>query len=288
MITRFAPSPTGYLHLGHALAAWVAYDWAQRHGGKMLLRFEDIDVTRIREEYYGAIEEDLQWLGIKWSGTPLRQRNRSVIYQQALEKLRSLGVLYPCFCTRKEILQMASAPQQGDDQEALQYPGKCRDLPSELVQKCMVQQKTWAWRLHAKRAAELCGSMHWHDQRLGKVAMNPSLLGDVVIARKDIGVSYHLAVVIDDADQDVDMITRGDDLCSSTHVHVMLQKLLGLSQPQYWHHPLVCDVHGRRLAKRHDALSLRTMRENGTTAEQVRQQILSYGGMSLSSVINNA
>lgn len=273
IITRFAPSPTGWLHLGHALAAWVAYDIAKKHGGRMLLRFEDIDVTRVRKEYYAAIEEDLRWLGIEWHGIAWRQIDRADVYHSALEKLRNLGVLYPCFCTRREIAQMVQAPQQGDGLEGQLYPGLCRHLNRDEREARINGGDRWAWRLDAEKARKICGGLTWRDQRFGLQSLDPGALGDVVIARKDIGVSYHLAVVVDDAEQEVSIVTRGDDLFSSTHVHVMLQHLLDLPQPEYYHHALVCDDDGRRLAKRHDSLALRQMRESGISAADVLKRI---------------
>ena len=276
IITRFAPSPTGWLHLGHALAAWVAFDTAKRCGGEMLLRFEDIDVTRVREEYYAAIEEDLRWLGIEWQGIPWRQTDRAEVYQSALEHLRSLDVLYPCFCTRREIAQMAQAPQQGDGLDGLLYPGTCRELSRGEKEERMNRGQRWAWRLDTVKAKQICGDITWCDQRFGPQSLDPSALGDVVIARKDIGVSYHLAVVVDDAEQQVGIVTRGEDLFSSTHIHVILQHLLDLPQPEYRHHVLVCDDEGRRLAKRHDSLSIRQMRESGLCADDVLRRIRAY------------
>jgi glutamyl-Q tRNA(Asp) synthetase len=275
-ITRFAPSPTGYLHLGHALAACVAYEAAQRDGGMMLLRFEDIDVTRVREAYYAAIEEDLHWLGITWSGVPWRQLDRGAAYQEALERLCALDMVYPCFCTRKEIAHMSQAPQQGDGMDAVIYPGICRKLTVTEREDRMQRGERWSWRLDAAKAARHCGALCWHDLGKGEQKLDAQALGDVVIARKDIGVSYHLAVVVDDAAQDVSLVTRGEDLFSSTHVHVMLQHLLGLPQPRYGHHALVCDEQGKRLAKRHDSLSLRRMRESGMSAGEVLRRIRGY------------
>jgi glutamyl-Q tRNA(Asp) synthetase len=276
MITRFAPSPTGDLHLGHALAAWIAFDLAKRNGGEMLLRFEDIDVTRVRPEFYDAIEEDLSWLGITWSGVPWRQLDRTDAYQAALEKLQILGVLYPCFCTRKEIAMMTSAPQRDDGLEGVLYPGICRNLTESEKQQRIKRGDRWSWRLDAEKAAQLCGPLSWYDHRFGEYMLDTQLLGDVVIARKDIGVSYHLAVVVDDAAQNVTWVTRGEDLLSSTHVHVMLQKLLVVPQPRYWHHSLVCDEQGKRLAKRHDALSLRAMRKGGVSPIEVIERITTF------------
>lgn len=276
MITRFAPSPTGYLHLGHALAAWVAYTWARRHDGSMLLRFEDIDVSRVREPYFAAIEEDLAWLGISWSATPWRQTHRTQAYDAALHFLHDLGVLYPCFCTRKEIAQMTSAPQQDAGMDEPIYPGMCRQLTEEQRVLRIDNGERWAWRLDAAKAAAMCGPLTWTDHRFGQEMLDATVMGDIVIARKDIGVAYHLAVVLDDAAQGITCVTRGEDLRYSTHVHVMLQKLLGLPQPQYWHHPLACDENGKRLAKRHDALSLRAMRAAGVSADEVLARIARY------------
>lgn len=242
----------------------------------MLLRIEDIDVTRVRAEFYDAIEEDLQWLGITWSGVPWRQLDRAADYQAALETLQSMGVLYPCFCTRKEIALMTSAPQRDDGIENVVYPGICRHLTHAERKIRTERGDRWAWRLDAEKSAQLCGPLIWSDHRFGECALNPHLLGDVVIARKDIGVAYHLAVVVDDAAQGVTWVTRGEDLLASTHVHVMLQKLLELPQPQYWHHPLVCDEQGKRLAKRNDALSLRAMREAGIRPAEVIERITKF------------
>ena len=168
---------------------------------------------------------------------------------------------------------MAQAPQQGDGQEGVIYPGTCRSLGADERATRMRNGERWAWRLDAGKAARECGPMNWHDHRFGEQALDAEALGDVVIARKDIGVSYHLAVVVDDAAQQVNWVTRGEDQFASTHVHVMLQKLLGLPQPEYWHHPLVCDEEGKRLAKRHDSLSLRVMRESGMSASEVIARI---------------
>jgi glutamyl-Q tRNA(Asp) synthetase len=273
MITRFAPSPTGHLHLGHALAAAAAHETARAMGGHMLLRMEDIDTSRVREEYYGAIEEDLHWLGITWQGTPWRQLDRMAAYQEALNQLQEIDLIYPCFCTRKEIQAMTSAPQQGDETEALLYPGTCRELSAAEREKNILIRPGFAWRLHAHKAAAMLGDASFDDLRYGSTRIDANLLGDVVLARKDIGVAYHLAVVIDDAVQNVTHVTRGEDLLSSTHVHCLLQHLLGLVRPLYLHHELVCDHRGKRLAKRHDALSLRSMRAAGVSADEIMERL---------------
>lgn len=273
MITRFAPSPTGYLHLGHALAAAVAHEVAREMGGAMLLRFEDIDSSRVREEYYGAIEEDLHWLGIDWHGTPMRQLERMPAYHDALARLQEMDLIYPCFCTRKEIQAMTNAPQQGDDVEASVYPGTCRALSRAERESKILERPGFAWRLDAMKSASLLGDASFLDLRHGKIRIDATLLGDVVLARKDIGMAYHLAVVIDDAAQNITHVTRGDDLLQSTHVHGLLQRLLELPQPTYLHHELVCDDQGKRLAKRHDALSLRSMRAAGIGPKEIFERI---------------
>ena len=271
MIARFAPSPTGPLHLGHAYAAVFAYELAMEKGGRFLLRFEDIDVTRVRDQYYLAIERDLVWLGIHWDGTPIRQKDRLPAYTESLLKLKSLHVVYPCFCTRREIQQelksMIHAPH-GPEGEAM-YPGTCRDLtPTERAER-IGQGQAHCWRLDARRAIELTGPLVFEDQIKGRLDVDPLLLGDVVLARKDIATSYHLAVVTDDHFQGVTDVTRGEDLLSSTHVHRILQSLLGLAVPVYHHHRLIVDEAGKRLAKRDDAVSLATLRDQGKKREDI-------------------
>jgi len=269
--TRFAPSPTGRIHLGHVLAARVASDLArQSPDGRFLLRFEDIDAPRVREEYYSGIEEDLTWLGLQWDGEPLRQTSRTAAYEVALERLREMGLVYPCFCTRREIQEewanMAAAPQ---GPEGPVYPGICRRLTHDDSQEKIAAGIPHAWRLDSEAAFAVTGPLTFHDLRFGCIPVNPSLLGDVVLARKDIGSAYHLAVVVDDAFQEITHVTRGEDLLASTHVHRLLQVLLGLPEPVYHHHPLVVDQEGKRLAKRCDALSVAAMRDSGMTAGEV-------------------
>lgn len=278
MRTRFAPSPTGRLHLGHALAAQVAHDLARRHGGEFLLRHEDIDTTRVRDEYYGGIEEDLRWLGFVWDGEALRQSARIAAYDAALAKLRAMGLLYPCFCTRRaiqeEVAAMVAAPQ---GPEGPLYPGTCRHLPADEQQRKMEQGGTHAWRLDAQKAAVLTGRLTFTDLRHGTLDVQPGLLGDVVLSRKDIGTAYHLAVVVDDAYQEITHVTRGEDLLPATHVQRLLQVLLELPEPVYLHHPLVRDEQGRRLAKRHDALAIATLRQAGLTAASVLARLADHG-----------
>jgi len=255
--TRFAPSPTGELHLGHAYAALVA----QAQGDDCLLRFEDIDYTRVREAYYHQIEEDLTWIGFSWSGTPVRQLERMALYEEALDTLKSLKVVYPCFCTRKD-LQVIDAPQ---GPEGTLYPGTCRELsnPNFSLPHC--------WRLDSQKAESLTGGLTFFDKKWGILGVNGTLLGDVILARKDITTSYHIAVVIDDDAQGIDLVTRGADLLNSTHIHRLLQSLLGLEEPSYLHHELIVDDSGQRLAKRDAARSLRSLREAGLSRTEVIQ-----------------
>ena len=268
--TRFAPSPTGRLHLGHVLAARVAHSLARREGGNFLLRHEDIDGPRVREEFYHGIEEDLRWLGLEWDGDPLRQTSRIVAYESALNSLRERGLVYPCFCTRREIQEewarMGAAPQGPD---APVYPGTCRKLTAEEAEQKIAAGVPYAWRFHAHKTGELAGPLTFRDLRFGEIPVNPDLLGDVVLARKDIGTAYHLAVVVDDAFQEITHVTRGEDLLPSTHVHRLLQTLLGIPEPVYLHHPLMLDEHGQRLAKRNDALSVAALRKSGMSSGEV-------------------
>jgi glutamyl-Q tRNA(Asp) synthetase len=264
IITRFAPSPTGQLHRGHALAAWAAFAMAQRHGGRFLLRFEDIDHTRVREHFYAEIIEDLEWLGLKWTETPWQQRQRLGIYAQALASLQQQEMVYPCFCTRKDLArEIAAAPSAPHGLPDAIYPGTCRRLSASARLERIQRGESFAWRLDSLKAAQHLCPQAFLDIHHGPQAVQAGLLGDVVIARKELMTSYHLAVVIDDAAQGVTLVSRGEDLLAATHVHCLLQGLLGLTTPLYWHHPLVCDERGKRLAKRDHAESLRHLRETG-------------------------
>lgn len=273
--TRFAPSPTGYLHLGHVLAARVARDLARKEsGGRFLLRFEDIDLARVREPFYQGILDDLRWLGIDWDEEPIRQTSRGPAYDAAFERLRDLGLVYPCFCTRREIQtewsSMTGAPQ---GPEGPIYPAICQRLDARKQQEKLDAGIPHAWRLDAHKASRLVGPLTFHDLRFGTIRVDPDVLGHVVLARKDIGISYHLAVVVDDAYQQITHVTRGDDLLSSTHVHRLLQSLLELPEPVYLHHELVLDEHGTRLAKRSDSLAIATLRQAGKSPEEVLAMI---------------
>lgn len=272
--TRFAPSPTGRLHLGHALAARVAFTLARAAGGNFLLRHEDIDSPRVREEFYHGIEEDLQWLGLTWDGAPLRQTTRVTAYEVALASLRERELVYPCFCTRREIQEewarMSAAPQ---GPEGPAYPGTCLRLTDDERAEKIRSGSPHAWRLDSSKAAALNGPLTFRDTRFGEIPVDPHLLGDVVLARKDIGTAYHLAVVVDDAFQEITHVTRGEDLLTSTHIHRQLQALLGLPEPFYFHHALVRDASGKRLAKRDDSLSIASLRQSGKTAAEVIQTL---------------
>jgi glutamyl-Q tRNA(Asp) synthetase len=279
MLTRFAPSPTGRLHLGHVLAARVAHSLARESGGTFLLRHEDIDGPRVREEFYHGIEEDLKWLGLEWDGEPLRQTQRIPAYDAALDVLRERDLVYPCFCTRREIQEewarIGAAPQ---GPEAPAYPGICRNLTEEVRRRKIQSGAAYAWRLDSEKAAALTGPLTFRDLRFGETRVNPRLLGDVVLARKDIGTAYHLAVVVDDAFQEITHVTRGEDLLGSTHVHRILQTLFGYPEPLYLHHELVLDENGNRLAKRNDSLSIATLRERGMTPDQVMAEVARCSG----------
>lgn len=271
MVTRFAPSPTGHLHLGHAYAALFAYELAMDNGGRFLLRYEDIDTTRVRDQYYLAIEQDLAWIGIHWDGTPIRQKDRLDVYAASLEKLKALNVVYPCFCTRREIQReidnMAHAPH-GPDGETM-YPGTCRALGLAEREDRIARGEAHCWRLDAHCAEALTGPLMFEDKIKGSIQVDAHLLGDVVLARKDIATSYHLAVVTDDYFQHVTDVTRGEDLLPSTHVHRLLQSMLGMPAPVYHHHRLIVDDSGQRLAKRDESLSLAALRGQGKRSEDV-------------------
>jgi glutamyl-Q tRNA(Asp) synthetase len=265
--TRFAPSPTGWLHLGHAFSAW----FAREEGDRRLLRIEDLDAGRIRPEFEAAILEDLDWLGLRFDGEIVRQSQRLALYKKALETLRHQGVIYPCFCTRSEIAaeleQMPSAPHGPD---GLLYPGRCRGLSKADIEARIDEGREPAWRLDLAEAMRRAGPLCLVEGGVQEPC-RPEQMGDVILGRKDAGVSYHLCVVVDDADQGVDLVTRGEDLRPSAHLHRLLQALLELPEPQWRHHPLVRDDQGRRLAKRHDALSIRSLRESGVSAREVME-----------------
>lgn len=275
MTTRFAPSPTGWLHLGHAYAAVFAHEEARRAGGRFLVRLDDLDLTRVRPAYEVAIFEDLTWLGLTWE-TPIRKQSAHFEdYRDALRRLEALGLLYPCFCTRREIqeeIARAGMAPQGPDGPL--YPGTCRRLPPDQVAERLASGRDYAMRLDLTKALNLAGrDLEWLDLNHGLQIADPTPLGDVVLSRKETPTSYHLAVVVDDFAQEITLVTRGEDLLPSTHLHRVLQALLGLPVPTWKHHRLITDESGKRLAKRDDARSLRSLREAGWTPDQVRAAI---------------
>ena len=252
-VTRFAPSPTGRLHLGHAYSALLAHDFARAREGSFLLRIEDIDPGRVRAEYVDGIIEDLLWLGLEWDADMVYQSERPERYAAALERLQGMGLLYPCFCTRADIAASVAAPH---GPEGPLYPGTCRDLRGPDL------SRPHAWRLDVAKAVALTGPLTWTNDG-EPVRAAPETLGDVVLARKDAPASYHLAVTVDDADQGITDVVRGRDLFASTHVHRLLQTLLDLPVPDYHHHALLADAAGERLAKRHGAPTLADLRAGG-------------------------
>ncbi len=275
--TRFAPSPSGHLHLGHAFSALFAQE--QAGGGRFLLRIEDIDSGRCRPGYEAALLEDLAWLGLVWEEPPRRQSDHLADYAAALERLNAAGLIYPCFCTRREIAQeiarSASAPQGPDGPL---YPGICRALSKAERRARLAAGARPALRLEMAKAARVAGPLFWQDAGEGRIQAKPEAFGDVVLARRDIGASYHLAVTLDDAVQGISLVTRGRDLFEATHVHRLLQALLDLPVPRWHHHALVTDEAGRRLAKRDDARSLRGLRAEGVTPGEVRARLKSACG----------
>ena len=259
MLTRFAPSPTGELHLGHAYSAVLAYNAARDAGGKFRIRIDDIDGSRSREEYVGASLADLAWLGIDWDGDPVRQSARLGDYAAALDKLRARGLVYPCFCTRADIAASLSAPH---GPSGAIYPGTCRGL-SETERTRRLVDEPHCWRLDTARALAESGGLQWEEAGQGLRSADPAAHGDIVLARKDAPASYHLASTLDDAMMGVTHVIRGADLIASTDVHRLLQSLLDLPTPLYRHHALVCGADGKRLAKRDAAASLASLRAAG-------------------------
>ena len=304
MITRFAPSPTGPLHLGHAYSAIVAHDMAVAQGGTFLLRIEDIDRTRCRPEWEAQIYDDLRWLGLIWAEPVMRQSERMTAYRQALDVLWRMGLLYPCTCTRRDIEGALAAPQEGAERplgpDGLIYPGTCRNRMMHernfsdfhpLPQNCAIRLEM-EWAVVSSRAfrsriekPDGGGNSYAGYEETGQVAGRRTGwvefsandltkgVGDVVLARRDIGTSYHLSVVLDDAAQGITHVTRGEDLSEATKIHVLLQSLLDLPTPIYHHHKLIRDDHGKRLAKRDDARAISLYRQEGATPDDIRRMV---------------
>lgn len=277
MLTRFAPSPTGELHLGHAYSAALAHDAARAAGGTFRLRIDDIDGSRSRERHVADALADLAWLGLGWDGEPVRQSQHLGVYAAALDALKTRGLVYPCFCTRADITESLTAPH---GPSGAVYPGTCRHL-SRPERERRGAGEPHCWRLDMSRATALAGDLDWEDQGQGRRTAHPLAHGDIVLARKDAPASYHLASTLDDAAMGVTHVIRGADLIASTDVHRLLQALLGLPTPVYRHHPLVCGPDGKRLAKRDAAASLASLRAGGadgpTLAADLRAERLPAG-----------
>jgi len=279
MITRFAPSPTGWLHLGHAFSALTAWERARAADGRFLLRIEDIDRARCRAEYEAAIHEDLAWLGLDWPAPAMRQSDRLPAYAAALERLGGMGLIYPCRCTRADIRAALAAPQEGAGQDGPVYPGTCR------ARRWQDRGPGDALRLDMARAVAHLGGpaalarLTWEEtgENAGSHPLDAAALiagtGDAVLARRDIGTAYHLAVVVDDAAEGITDVVRGADLAPATPLHRLLIALLGLPVPRWHHHRLIRDASGRRLAKRDAARALRTLRAEGATPADIRRMV---------------
>lgn len=279
VVTRFAPSPTGELHLGSAYSAWTGWHRAREAGGRFLVRIEDIDIRRCKREFETAILEDLRWLGFDWDGPVRRQSEHFADYGRALDRLDAQGLVYPCFCSRADIeREIAASGHAPHGPDGPLYPGTCRHLSPAERRARITAGREHCLRLDAARAAALAGPYRFLDEGLGEVEGEPQLLGDFVIARKDTPTSYHLSVTVDDALQGVTLVTRGVDVLPSTHVHGLLQKLLGYETPHYAHHRLLTDSAGRRLAKRDRDLTIRALREAGHRPAEVIGRALAAAG----------
>ncbi len=275
--TRFAPSPTGPLHLGHAYSALLAFDQARAAGGSFLLRIEDIDQSRSRSHWETQIYDDLHWLGLRWPHPAMRQSDRLPRYREALEILKNMGLVYPCSCNRADIESAAGAPQEGVPQfgpDGRIYPGTCRDRPLSDASAGDVLRLN----MHkAIKASELRGFCETGAKYLGTHELDAhnlmNAVGDIILVRRNMGSSYHLSVVVDDADQNISHVVRGEDLFDATQIHVLLQGLLGLPTPVYHHHRLIRDNNGKRLAKRDDARAISLYREQGASPAEIRKMV---------------
>jgi glutamyl-Q tRNA(Asp) synthetase len=268
IVTRFAPSPTGRLHLGHAYSAAIGHARALENGGKFRLRIEDLDQTRCRPEFVDGIFQDLRWLGLDWDEAVLVQSQRTAAYAAALEQLRARGLAYACFCTRADIAQSLTAPH-GD--AATSYPGTCRGLPDDPSRRATTPH---CWRLDSGEALKIAGLPSWTEDGGRTFTATPGDIGDAILARKDAPASYHLSCVVDDAESGVTLVVRGVDLRASTPIQRLLQQLLELPEPVYLHHPLVTHQDGRRLAKRDLAPTLAAMREARIDGLQLVRDLL--------------
>lgn len=285
IITRFAPSPTNNLHLGHIYSARLAHDLAKRAGGTFLLRIEDIDHTRCKPEFVEQIMDDLEWLGLEYSPDVRYQSLHLADYHAVLDRLQDIGVVYPCFCTnadiKAEIERAGQAPHEG---EHTVYPGTCKKLSKADMEAKIANDVPYALRLDLFMALGIVGHklepLTWQDQKAGEVIADPHSFGDIILARKDIGTSYHISVVHDDYIQGVTDVVRGTDLFTSTHIHRVLQALLGYPTPRYHHHALLVDPDtGRRFAKRDNPMTIRMMREQRMTREAIFKLVDQYAAI---------
>jgi glutamyl-Q tRNA(Asp) synthetase len=273
IVTRFAPSPTGFLHLGHAHSALLGHRLAAETKGRFLLRIEDIDRTRCKPEFERAIFDDLRWLGLDWEVPVRRQSDHFPDYASALARLESEHLVYPCFCSRKDIAAAASAPHEG---ETVIYPGTCRGLDPLLAAERKAAGAPFALRLDTAKALRRSGPLGFFETEpdganLREIRAEPERFGDVVLGRRDTPASYHLCATLDDHLQGVTWVIRGEDLRAATHLHRLLQAVLGLATPRYRHHVMLTNESGVRLSKRDGALALRSLRDRGMSAAAVRK-----------------
>ena len=282
MVTRFAPSPTGRLHVGHGWSVLLARDLARTNGGLFRLRIEDIDATRSRPDHVAGIIQDLRWLGIEWDGEIVFQSARLDHYDAALGRLRAMGLLYPCFCTRADVqAQWAASASAPHGPEGPVYPGTCRNLLAAERSRRIAEGRAHAWRLDMAQAVERAGTIAWqsvpfppdHGMRGQPHTANPLAAGDVVLARKDAPASYHLSCTLDDAAMGVTHVLRGDDLRAATDIHRLIQALLDLPSPAYIHHPLLVGADGRRLAKRDGSIALADLRAEGMDPRRLAEDL---------------
>ncbi|WP_417616944.1 tRNA glutamyl-Q(34) synthetase GluQRS [Parasphingorhabdus sp.] len=270
IVVRFAPSPNGLLHLGHAYAAMMAHDFARARGGQFLLRIEDIDSGRSRPEFVTAILDDLRWLGLGWDGDVIFQSQRLDRYAAAADRLKAMDLLYPCFCSRSDMRQLQDDGPQPEGPDGPIYAGTCRHLDPDQARK-RATKEPHSWRLDVAKAAAITGPLQWTDERHGAQLSHPERLGDVILVPKETPVAYHLAVTVDDARDGITHVVRGDDLFASTAIHRLLQALLGLPTPIYFHHRLLCDEEGAKLAKSRGSASLSVLRLAGKSGQDLLQ-----------------
>jgi glutamyl-Q tRNA(Asp) synthetase len=273
-VFRFAPSPNGELHIGHAFSALTDFELCRRAGGRYLVRIEDIDSTRCRPEFEAAIYEDLRWLGLVWEEPVRRQSEHMTEYADAVARLTAMNLVYPAFMSRAEIAAATAAPSWLRDPDgAPLYPGTDRDIPTAEAGRRIAAGAPYALRLRMDSAIAIAGPLSWKEDGEADVTADPAAWGDVVVARKETPTSYHLAVTVDDAAQGITHVVRGRDLYPATSVHVLLQKLLGLPSPAYLHHRLIVDAAWRKLAKSDRDTSLRSLREAGKTPDDIRRMV---------------